>query len=120
MSNQILDRVTMVDENGRVFFFEPPNTTVYELFDRNLEAPERSINRVSNCEWAFWAVTSDFEVVLYVYQRLFPIQAEVATYENQVGFNIILVLDGWIGIDREMNKFAMISDLFSFWQEELG
>lgn len=86
MSNQILDRVTMVDENGRLFFIEPPNTTMYELFDRNLDAPERVINRVSNCEWAFWAVTSNFEVVLYVYQRQFPIQAEVATFENQVGF----------------------------------
>ncbi len=84
MSSQVLDRVTLIDENGRLFFFEPPGLTVYELFDRNLDAPERIISKVSNCEWAFWAVTSDFEVVLYVYQRQFPLQAEISTYENQV------------------------------------
>lgn len=78
-----MDRVTMVDQNGRIYFFEPPNTMVYELFDRNINAPERTINRVSNSEWAFWAITADFEVCLYVYQRNFPIQAAVSAYENQ-------------------------------------
>ncbi len=78
-----MDRVTMIDQNGRLFFMEPPHAVVYELFDRDLAAPERAINRVSNSEWCFWAVTADFEVCLYVYQRNFPIQAVVATYENQ-------------------------------------
>ena len=74
----------MIDQNGNLFFIEPPNTMIYELFDRDLNAPERSINRVSNSEWSFWAITADFEVCLYVYQRNFPIQAAVSTYENQV------------------------------------
>lgn len=79
-----MDRVTMIDQNGHLYFIEPPSSTVYELFDRNLNAPERVINRVSNSEWCFWAITADFEVCLYVYQRTFPIQAIVSTYQNQV------------------------------------
>lgn len=79
-----MDRVTSIDQNGRVFFIEPPSTTVFELFDRNLDAEERIINRISGCEWAFWSITADFEVCVYVYQRNFPIQASVSTYENQV------------------------------------
>ena len=79
-----MDRVTMLDQNGRIFFIEPPSTMMYELFDRDMNAPERVINRISNCEWAFWAITADFEVCLYVYQRNFPIQAVVSTFENEV------------------------------------
>jgi len=54
----------MIDQTGRLYFMEPPHPVVYELFDRDLNAPDRSINRVSNSEWCFWAVTADFEVFL--------------------------------------------------------
>lgn len=77
-----MDRVLLIDNEGNLFKLEPPNENLTLIYDK--VSNTKRLNRVSNCEWCFWAIDSDFEVRLYVYQRKFPIQVLEQTHENQV------------------------------------
>ena len=74
-----MDRVYLIDHSGKLFFIEPPNEYIRELI-----YPNKKIIRISQCQYCFWAITADFEINLYIYQKNNPIQVIESTYENQV------------------------------------
>ena len=50
-----MDRILLIDKNGKLFEIEPPeNRVINELTDANEYSDVKMINRVSNCEWCFW------------------------------------------------------------------
>ena len=77
-----MDKIYLIDMNGRLFSVEPPNHVLSEL------RLNKRLNRRSSCEWCFWAISSDMEVHLYVYARKSPIAVCVTTYENQVKYSL--------------------------------
>jgi hypothetical protein len=78
-----MDRVLVIDQLGKLSYIDPPNEYIVSLDDSN-----RKFNRVSSSDWSIWSITSDFEICVYIYQRNFPIQVLVSTYENQVFISI--------------------------------
>ena len=77
-----MDRVLLIDDEGRVYYVEPPDENVHELLDKN--ATSKHVNRISGCEWCFWAINSDFQVCLFVYDKQSRFEVIEITYENQV------------------------------------
>jgi len=79
-----MDKVSLIDLDGKLFIAEPPDQLLKELSPSKC----KRLNRISSSDWCFWAISSDLEVFLYVNNRENPISANVTTYENQVGFNL--------------------------------
>lgn len=77
-----MDRVLLIDEEGNLFKLEPPNEYLVHIYDKVNDT--KRLNRISNCDWCFWAIDSDFEVKLFVYARKYPFEIQEQTYENQV------------------------------------
>ena len=90
-----MDTVSLLDNDGKLYFIEPPNEKLNLVVDQGTMSTSnfKRINRVSSSKWAIWAISSDFEVQLYVRKRHAPIACIVQTYENQVNefFKLFLI-----------------------------
>lgn len=79
-----MDKVLFIDKEGRAYYAEPPDESVFEIADVNSLSYTKRLNRIINCGWCLWAISSDFEVYLYVYKKKNSIQVIEQTYEYQV------------------------------------
>lgn len=80
-----MDNVLMLNNEGKLFYLEPPSPSLYQEFDdAGIASFESKLNRVSNADWCFWAISVDFEVKLFVYDRDDPIQVNECVVENHV------------------------------------
>ena len=68
-----------VTNDGRLFYFEPPNESMVSIQNPSL----KSVSRISVSDWCLWAVNCDFEVYLYVHARPQPIQVLESVFEDQ-------------------------------------
>lgn len=59
----IMDRVLLIDYEGQVYEVEPPNQNLSLIVEKNLNSFNKRLIRISNCEWCFWGISSDFEVL---------------------------------------------------------
>lgn len=80
-----MDNVLFLNKEGKLFNLEPPSPYLYSIFDDSQTASyETILNRISNTDWCFWAISANFEVKLFVYDRDDPITVNECVYENQV------------------------------------
>lgn len=80
-----MENVLFLNNEGKLFNLEPPNIGMQPKFDENVTASyETALNRISNSSWCFWAISAEFEVKLFVYDRDDPIQVNECIFENQV------------------------------------
>lgn len=87
-----MDNVLLLNNEGKLFYLEPPSPNLYREFDDTVIPPfESTLNRVSQSDWCFWAISVDFEVKLFVYDRDEPIQVNECVVENQVRIEYILL-----------------------------
>lgn len=85
-----MEKVLLIDKEGYLFNLEPPDEKLIPIKD--IFSPCNRLIRVSNSNWCFWAITSDFECKLYVYKVESYIQITEETYENQVNCTKLFVL----------------------------
>ena len=84
-----MDKISLIDSDGNLYNSEPPNLSLDLVYDQTSNhstsiAPRiKRLNRVSSANWCFWAISSDFEVNLYVHSSKHPISAVVGTYGHQ-------------------------------------
>ena len=85
-----MDRIFLVAFDGRVFFAEP-NSTWFEPLDdvrENEDEPVR-IKKLSPSRYCLWAISSQFQVNVYVFESDIPIEFQEVTYENQRRYNLL-------------------------------
>ena len=85
-----MDRIFLVTYDGRVFFAEP-NSSWFEPLDEvreNDDEPVR-IKKLSPSRYCLWAVSSMFQVHVYVFESEIPIEFQEVTYENQRRYNLL-------------------------------
>lgn len=84
-----MDNVLLLNSEGKPFNLEPPNKYLQPIFDERttkrsrIASYESTLNRISNSDWCFWAISAGFEVNLFVYDRDEPIQVNECVVENQ-------------------------------------
>jgi hypothetical protein len=80
-----MDHVYLIDNDGHLSYFEPPNTIIHQISkNKSKNSCLQRINRIGTCDWCLWAINSDFEVCLYVFLRERPIIVTESAYEYQV------------------------------------
>ncbi|CAF1110833.1 unnamed protein product [Brachionus calyciflorus] len=77
-----MDKLLLIDKEGNLYNLEPPDETLKLIENNNFNR----LNRVSNSDWCFWCINSDFECQLYVYRPFNYIEIVEETYENQRRF----------------------------------
>jgi hypothetical protein len=59
-----MDRVLLIDNEGQIYEVEPPNQNLNLIVEKNVNSFNKRLIRISNCEWCFWGISSDFEVFI--------------------------------------------------------
>ena len=78
-----MDRVMAVTNDGRLFYFEPPNESMVSIENRSLKSSSKPVSRISVSDWCLWAINYDSELYLYVHARRQPIQVLESVLEDQ-------------------------------------
>ena len=84
MKMDSIERVLLIDDEGRLFSLNPPHEFLTPLTDSGSFYGCKRLIRVSSCDWCFWSISSEFEINLYVYKRNVPIEVAECTFENEV------------------------------------
>lgn len=75
-----MNRAYVISQDGRIFFADS-NSETFELLEEN---EKLKFKKLVSCDWGLWAISSTFEIYLYVYKTNTPIDYHEIIYENQV------------------------------------
>ena len=94
-----MDAVLLLDQEGSLFRLEPPGellTPVVETADSSQEnSYSTRLNRIASSDWCFWAINSDFEIQLFVYERTLQVTVCMEQAEIGKGQQFSLPSDKW-------------------------
>ena len=62
-----MDCLLMIDQDGKLYYAEAPDITIYKINDENIYSEIKTINRISNGRWCCWGINNEFEIFLYVF-----------------------------------------------------
>lgn len=77
-----MDQIYTITYDGRVFTANSTSTSFEPL--NSAEDEQIKIKRLSSSDYCLWAISSKFELYLYVFKTDIPIEHQEITYENQV------------------------------------
>lgn len=75
-----MNRAYVISHDGRIFFADS-NSETFELLEANYKL---KFKKLVSCDWGLWAISTSFEIYLFVFKTDTPIDYQEVTYENQV------------------------------------
>ena len=85
-----MNQIYVISYDGRVFVANSSSTSFDPLCPDDENNNQIKIKRLSSSPYCIWAISSQFEIYLYVFNNDIPIEYQEITYEHQVCLKLII------------------------------